>query len=310
MFLEPAQSLNRILDRVEGFLKDDLLRGMLKLLAGQPAPMRQRPVAGPAENPAVTQQEGKQLLAFAAKIVRRRLAGSHKVADRLVGGVRRPHSCELAGPMQSRQSDRIAPVRLHPLARTFRDQSRSDHHAVVTESSDLTIKPISSWPGLKADVQPLVSLRQSPDRPLNRQGAVLDIAKKPNLSRPASFRDCNRVLLFSHIERDKDFAILSHGPPSVREAPLGLPEQPSFLPARKGGPPARAREHDVLPAAQAYRRCCDRVGVFHRGIGDVASLLHTRPTRSPLLRTSWCRVISGRLLKRTGTTEDPVPTEV
>ena len=27
-------------------------------------------------------------------------------------------------------------------------------------------------------------------------------------------------------------------------------------------------------------------------------------------RTSWCRVISGRLLKRTGTTEDPAPTEV
>jgi antitoxin HicB len=34
------------------------------------------------------------------------------------------------------------------------------------------------------------------------------------------------------------FAILSHGPPSVHEAQLGLPEQPSFLFARKGGPPA------------------------------------------------------------------------
>jgi class 3 adenylate cyclase len=160
-------------------------------------------------------QIGAVLGPFAAKIVRCRLAGSHKVAHRLVGGVRRPHACELAGPMQSRQSDRIAPVRLHPLARPFRDQSWSDHHAVVTESSDLTIKPIASWPGLKADVQPVVSRRQSPDRPLDRQGAVLDIAKKP---RSASFRDRNRVLLLGDIERDKDFAILSHGPPSVREA--------------------------------------------------------------------------------------------
>jgi hypothetical protein len=33
LFLEPAQSLNRILDRLDGFLKDDPLRGMLKLLA-------------------------------------------------------------------------------------------------------------------------------------------------------------------------------------------------------------------------------------------------------------------------------------
>jgi hypothetical protein len=88
-------------------------------------------------------------------------------------------------------------------------------------------------------MQPVVSVRQSLDRPLDRQGAILDIAEKPNLSRPASFRDRNRVLLLSDIESDKDFTILSHGPPSVREAPLGLPEQPSFLSARKGGPPAQ-----------------------------------------------------------------------
>jgi hypothetical protein len=31
----------------------------------------------------------------------------------------------------------------------------------------------------------------------------------------------------------------------VHEARLGMPEQPSFLSARKGGPPAPAREHDV-----------------------------------------------------------------
>jgi hypothetical protein len=55
----------------------------------------------------------------------------------------------------------------------------------------------------------------------------------------------NRVLLLGEIERDKDFAIPSHGPPSVREARLGLSEQPSFSTARKGGPPALAREHDI-----------------------------------------------------------------
>jgi hypothetical protein len=66
-----------------------------------------------------------------SKTVRCRLAGSHKVAHRLVSGVRRPNACELAGPMQLRQSERIAPVRIHPLARPFRDQSWSDHHAIV-----------------------------------------------------------------------------------------------------------------------------------------------------------------------------------
>ena len=221
------------------FLKDDLLRGVLELLLGQPAPMRQRPMAAAAVNPAVPQQEGKQLLALAPKIVGRRLAGAHKIAHRLMRRVRHPHPRQLAGPMQPRQRDRIAPVRLDPLARPFRDQRRRDHQAIVAESLNLAIKPVSRRPGFEANMQPFVSLRQSLDRPLDRQRTVLDIAEKPDLPGPASFRDRHRVLLLGDVKSDKNFAILSHGPPSVHEARLGLPEQPSFLPARKGGPPAQ-----------------------------------------------------------------------
>ena len=90
--------MERIFDCVNAFLKDDLLRGMLELLIGQPAPMRQRPMAASAVNPAVPQQEGKQLLAFAAKVVRRRLARPHKIAHRLMRLVWRPYACQLAGP--------------------------------------------------------------------------------------------------------------------------------------------------------------------------------------------------------------------
>ena len=146
------------------------------------------------------QQEGKQLLAFATKIVSRRLAGADKVAHRLVSRVRCPHARQFAGPMQPRQRDRISPVRLDPLARPFRDQSRSDHHAIVAESLDLPIKPVSRRPGFKADMQPIVSARQSLDRSLDRQRAVLDVPEKPDLSRPASFRDRNGVLLLGDVE--------------------------------------------------------------------------------------------------------------
>jgi hypothetical protein len=65
---EATQALHRIFDRIDPFLKDDLLGNMLELLLGQPAPMGQRLMAASAVNPAVTQQEGKHLLAFATKI--------------------------------------------------------------------------------------------------------------------------------------------------------------------------------------------------------------------------------------------------
>ena len=98
LFLEATQALNRIFDRVDPFLKDDLLRGMFELLVGQPAPMRHRPVAASAVNPAVPQQEGKQLLALATKIVSRGLPGADKIAHSFVGGVRCPHARQFAGP--------------------------------------------------------------------------------------------------------------------------------------------------------------------------------------------------------------------
>ena len=147
--------------------------------------------------------------------------------------------------MQPRQRDRVAPVRLDPLARPFRNQGRSDHHAFVAEGPYLAIKPVSRRPGFKTNMQPIVSARQSLDRSLDRQRAVLDVAEKPDFSRPPPFRDRDCVLLLGDVESHEDFNILSHGPPSVHEARLGMPEPPSFLSARKGGPPAPAREHDV-----------------------------------------------------------------
>jgi hypothetical protein len=148
--------------------------------------------------------------------------------------VRRPHPCQLAGPVQSRQGDRVAPVRLNPLAGALRDQSRSDHQAIVAESPNLAIKPVPRRPGLKADMQSAVALRQSLDRPLDRSRAVFDVAEKPDFPRPASLRERHRVFLLGDVKSDKNFAMLSHGPPSVHEARLGLPEQPSFLYCTKG----------------------------------------------------------------------------
>jgi len=197
--------------------------------------MRHRPMAAAAINPAVPRQEREKLLALTPKVVGRRLASTHKIAHRLMRRIRR-HT-----PVSSPARCSRANVTASPLARSFRDQRRSDHHAVMAERLNLAIKPVSRRPGFEANTQSVVPLRQSLDRPLDRQRTIFDITEKPDLSPPPSFRDRNGVLLLGDVESHKDFAMLSHGPPSVHEARLGLPEQPSFLPARKGSP----REHDV-----------------------------------------------------------------
>jgi len=45
LLLQATQFLKRIFDCIDPFLKDDLLGGVLELLAGEPAPVRKRPMA-------------------------------------------------------------------------------------------------------------------------------------------------------------------------------------------------------------------------------------------------------------------------
>jgi hypothetical protein len=56
-------------------------------------------------------------------------------------------------------------------------------------------------------MQPVVSVRQSLDRPLDRQRTVLDIAEEPDFSGPAPFRDRHRMLLLGDVKSNKDFAM-------------------------------------------------------------------------------------------------------
>ena len=120
---------------------------------GQPAPMRQRPMTAAAVNPAVPKQEGKQLLELAAKVIRRRLAGPHEIARRLVRRVWRMRLTVSVPTRRSRASVTASRVRLHPLARPFPDQGRSDRQTIVAERPDLAIEPGSRRPGCEADVR-------------------------------------------------------------------------------------------------------------------------------------------------------------
>ena len=69
------------------------------------------------------------------------------------------------------------------------------------------------------------------DRPFDRPRSVLDLTQETDLAVATALGNRHRVLHLGHIERDKSFAMLSHGSPSVREARLGPSEQPSPSPA-------------------------------------------------------------------------------
>jgi hypothetical protein len=119
LLLDATQALKRSFDRIDPFLKDNLLRGMVELLAGEPAPMRQRPVAAAAVNPAMPEEEREKLLALSPKVVRRGLPGPHKIPDSLMSRIGRPDSRKLSRSIKTRQRNRIPTVRLDPLAARF-----------------------------------------------------------------------------------------------------------------------------------------------------------------------------------------------
>jgi hypothetical protein len=148
-----------------------------------------------------------------------------------------PGRCSRASLTASR------PVRL-VLARPFRNQGLSDHHTIVAERLDLAIKPVSHRPGFKADLQPVVPIRQSPDRAFDRQRTVFDIAKKSDFPLRPLPRSRRRASSWRD-QKPQKLRYASRGPPSVHEARLGLPKQPSLLTARKGGLSDQPREHGV-----------------------------------------------------------------
>src|SRR5438128_12547612 len=65
----------------------------------------------------------------------RRRPGAHQVAHGFMGGVGDPDWCQLTGAVQLRQHQRVAAVRLHPIARFDRDQRRRHHDAIMPATS-------------------------------------------------------------------------------------------------------------------------------------------------------------------------------
>jgi len=56
--------------------------------------------------------------------------------------------------MQFRQHQRIVPVCLHPITGLHRDQRRCNHNALMPQLDQLSVKAISAWASLMAEMKP------------------------------------------------------------------------------------------------------------------------------------------------------------
>jgi hypothetical protein len=70
--------------------------------------------------------------------------GAHRVAHRLVPGVWNLHRRQLARPMQPRQTGRIPPIRLQPVARPLWNQRWRHHNAFVPARRQVTLDAIAA----------------------------------------------------------------------------------------------------------------------------------------------------------------------
>ena len=95
---------------------------------------------------------------------------------------RHPHSRELTGARQFGETDRIASVRLYPVAGFLRNERRSHHQALVAEALEQSVEPISRRPCFVAKRQMTVFrcklAHKLSDRRVRWQGTPRDTAPR------------------------------------------------------------------------------------------------------------------------------------
>jgi len=145
-----SRSRRAELRRVHGLdvlLRRDLPRRVGEGLARQPAPLRSRPRLAPID-PIMAQQKPAQSLARLAHVAYRRLATPNQIAHRLVIHIWHPHRRQRTGAVRHRQDLRVAPVGVHPVARSAPDQRRRHDHAALADRRQMTMDAMAARPGL------------------------------------------------------------------------------------------------------------------------------------------------------------------
>ena len=125
--------------RFNHFLERYLVGRVLELLLLEPAQIPHRPALLARIDAPVLEHECANLLAMNAQRLHRRRSGPNEIPHGLVAFIGNPYGRQFAGAKQSCQRDRVAPVRLHPVARPSRDERRRHHSALMAKLTDQTV---------------------------------------------------------------------------------------------------------------------------------------------------------------------------
>ena len=174
---------------------------LLELETRQPTAVQLGPCRPPVMA-ALPQQEARQLLACPTQRMHRVETGAHQVAYRLVPGIGNPHRHQLTRPMQPRQTGRIPPIRLDPVARPLRDQRWRHHDTVVPARRQLALDAITARPRLIAEPQRHPLLAELVSQPPQRCRRVRDPTIVPHLPPQAAFGDRHDDPILVNIKPD------------------------------------------------------------------------------------------------------------
>lgn len=84
-----------------------------------------------------------------------RFAGTHRVPQRFVGGIRNLHGSQLAGTVTAGQLLCIPEIGLDPILCLGRNQAGRDHLAGDAQLRQLPVEHVAGWPRLVTSFDPL-----------------------------------------------------------------------------------------------------------------------------------------------------------
>jgi hypothetical protein len=147
---------------------------------------------------------------------RRSRPSPDKIAQGLMGRIRNPHRCQLTGPMQLRQHHRIAPVRLHPVARLHRNERRGHNDAVVPHLDKLAMQAVAAGTRFIAEMQLRSASGQLLHQLADMIGPVRHRPQVADLTTALALRTCDRDRRLVDIQPDERAILHSVSPPFLR----------------------------------------------------------------------------------------------